>query len=483
MSNTFTVRHSSIVVPDYNVGDCPQLEKMLSIWDDVYFQPKPLGMQYNEDTKTLYLPRGMDVSYIEYLLNRRHEMDYEHDPADNASIRLKVEPRNEMQQNSIAFLVGEGKFSSTKKKSQLALNLATGEGKTYCLIAGLSFMRTKAMILTHADSIKAQWKESLLKMTDVLENQILNVDGSKVVRKIMKMEGPLPWKIFLINRRTLYSYAKKEGWDAVDAFMKKTGVGVKVYDEAHLEFETLMHIDFHSNTKKTIYLTANFERSEYKENSVFKLSFKNIPKHGDSNVTSKGKHIIYVPIFYNSNPSDIDRLGMRGIRGWFDKNKYTDYQVQSDKFYKVLEEIITKLYKSNENKLLIMTSKIDSTEAVSEYIKNRFPEYSCGKYNSSMKPEDKLKTLEGDIISSTPKSLGTGNDIPGLRFIINSEPYTSSVQANQTAGRLRALDSGAKTFYIELIDEGFPDVVRMYKKRLPVFKKKCEDIMKLRIKL
>lgn len=249
MSENILVKHSSIVVPEYTPGDSTKIEKMLSVWDKVNFKVKTPGLQYDEESKTLYLPRGMDVSYIEHLLQRRAQLETEPDPHSKASIRLKTEPRNNIQVKSIAFLLGQGKYN-TGQSSQLALNLDTGDGKTYVTIAGLSFMKTKAMILTHAESIKEQWRKSLTDMTDLLDEQILNVDGSKTIRMIMKLKGEPPWKVFLVNRRTIQSYAKKEGWDAVHEFFKKIKIGVKVYDEAHIEFETMMHIDFHSNTKK-----------------------------------------------------------------------------------------------------------------------------------------------------------------------------------------------------------------------------------------
>lgn len=478
MSENILVKHSSIVVPEYTPGDSTKIEKMLSVWDKVNFKVKTPGLQYDEESKTLYLPRGMEVSYIEHLLQRRAKLETEPDPHSKASIRLKTEPRNNIQVKSIAFLLGQGKYN-TGQCSQLALNLDTGDGKTYVTIAGLSFMKTKAMILTHAESIKEQWRKSLTDMTDLLDEQILNVDGSKTIRMIMKLKGEPPWKVFLVNRRTIQSYAKKEGWDAVHEFFKKIKIGVKVYDEAHIEFETMMHIDFHSNTKKTIYLTATFERSEFKENIVFNNAFKNVPKFGLETRVDKERHIVYVPVMYNSRPSFTERGLVKGRMG-FNKNKFCDLQMENDTFFNTLKWTIDALYKDNNNKLLIMTSKISSTEVVAEFIKKEYPQYTCGIYNSSMSDEDKKKTMEMDIISSTPKSLGTGNDIPGLRFVINAEPYASIVQANQSAGRLRSLGAGIKTFYVELVDEGYPDVVRLYKKRLPAFKKKCLDIMKIR---
>ena len=90
--------------------------------------------------------------------------------------------------------------------------------------------------------------------------------------------------------------------------------------------------------------------------------------------------------------------------------------------------------------------------------------------------EEKARIDVVDIISSTPKSLGTGSDISGLRFMIMTEPYSSSVSANQISGRLREYAPDAYTFYIELVDIGFPKVLDMYKKRLKIFKKKCVSV-------
>lgn len=212
---------------------------------------------------------------------------------------------------------------------------------------------------------------------------------------------------------------------------------------------------------------------------VFNNAFKNVPKFGLETRVDKERHIVYVPVMYNSQPSFTERGLVKGRMG-FNKNKFCDLQMENDRFFDTLKWAIDALYKDNNNKLLIMTSKISSTETVADFIKKEYPQYTCGIYNSSMSDDDKKKTMEMDIISSTPKSLGTGNDIPGLRFVINAEPYASIVQANQSAGRLRSLGDGIKTFYVELVDEGYPDVVRLYKKRLPAFKKKCVDIMKIR---
>lgn len=473
-------KHTSIVVPNYELEDNTKIELMLSVWNDLYYRHEPIGYYYNEERKELLLPRGLDLNYLEKEFQMPVNVVYKSDEADPASYRLKVEPRSDIQRKSISYLLGEGDFGYTKKHSQLTLNLDTGDGKTYCVIAALTFMKTKSMIITHTDSIKEQWKNSIIKMTDIDEKYIFNIDGSSTIKKILKLDK-LPYKIYLINHRTIYSYAKKHGWDKITELFTKLRIGVKVFDEAHLEFKNLIRTDLHTNTKKTFYLTANFERSEYKENKVFNLCFKNIAKYGVETKKEKRKHINYVPIMFNSKPDLVQRADMKGRKGWFDKNKYSDYLINKPMFYDMLKWLVDNFPNTMEGRLLIMVSKINATEAVHDYLTQIYEDKNIGIYNSTIADEEKKKVAESaDIISSIPKSLGTGNDIPNLRFVINAEPYTSPITANQAAGRLREYSEEDNTFYIELIDTGFPDIVKMYKKRLPIFKKKCKNILEIK---
>lgn len=476
------VKHSGIVVPNYELGEVPKLESNLSTYDSVYFTERPMAYDYDADRSTLYIPRGMTISEAEDLLRRTAEYDYDCNESDDTLIRLLKEPRNTIQQRSIAYLLGEGDFKYTKTKSQIALNLDTGDGKTYCVIAALSFMRTKSLIMTHIDNIKHQWIDSIKKFTDTSEDYILDVKGSKVIDKVMSIpSNKLPWKTYLVNRKTLNSYAKKHGWKAVEEFIEHIKVGVKVFDEAHIEFETMMNIDFHSNVKKTIYLTANFERSEFRENKVFKYSFRNIPTFGVSTYDEKERHIIYVPVFFNSRPSMEAKMGMRGIKGWLDKNKYSDYLTDKEVFFNVLKQMLDTCI-SQEGRILVLTSKISSTEVVADFIRETYPGKQVGVYNSSIDNKLKEEIKENyQIISSTPKSMGTGTDLPGLRFVLNFDVYSSNVLANQVSGRLRPLPNGDNTFFFEFVDSGVPDVGKMYKKRLPIFKKKCKSIKQINL--
>lgn len=469
MSNIIA-RHTSTIIPYYNIGDCTYLENMLSVWDSITFANKNLGFIYDEDKKELRIPRSISLDFLEKKLNKNIVVDKNHDPFDVASFRMKTMPRNDLQRNSISFLLGEGKFDYTKKASQLSLNLETGDGKTYCTIAAMSILKCKTIIFSHKEDIKEQWLNSLLTMTDIDKDLIFNIDGSKSIKKLLKMDK-LPYKVFLVNHRTISEYAKKNGNHSITELFNKLRVGLKVYDEAHLSFTNIITVDMYTNTKKTFYITSTFNRSDYKEDKVFNTCFKNICKFGKETRDSKRKHIIHIAAHFNSKPNLQDQVKCKKF-GRFDKNYYVDYQLSKDYLYRGMIEFIN-LFKDKDGKLLIIIPKKSSVDLITKLINEDYPDKVVIPYHSGIPQEIKDKKNEADIICSTRESIGTGVDIPGLRFIICTEPYSSQVSADQIPGRLREFAEDKFTFYVELIDTGFDFSKSMHKRRLKHFEKKC----------
>lgn len=468
------VQYSRILINDYDLGDCPKLEKYLSIWDKARFCYVPIGYFYDEEKRQLRIPRGIDVMFVEKLLNEISVMSYEPDPYDRCSIKATMFPRDDIQKKSIAFLVGEQGFEYTTKYSQLALTLATGTGKTYVTCAASQFFNTKIMVITPIDRIKKQWYESFINMTDVTESQIYDMDSSTAIEKLYDMKK-LPYKVYIVNHGTLNAYAKSHGWDEVHELFRYIKIGVKVYDEAHLNFENTIRIDLNTNTKRTIYLTATFERSDNDQNRVFNRCFNNVVKYGVELRKDMRKHIMFLGIMYNSNPSVIDEASMMTIRGW-NKNAFAKYQLHDKEFFNALLYAI-KYFTNYEGKILILSTTIELVDKITEFIKENFPDYSVASLHSKINDSERDNVLSADIISSTPKSAGTGVDIKGLRTVIMTEAYSSKVQADQVPGRLREYSDSAKTFYVELIDKGFSHAYTMYCRRLPVLKKKCKKIL------
>lgn len=467
------VKQTHIEVPNYTLGGKIEIEKMLSVWDDIYHKLIPIGYSYDEETRTLILPRGLDLGFLESKFNLPLEIDRNYNKYNRVSYKLKVEPRDDNQVRSIAFLLGEGEFNYAKRYSQQTLNLDVGQGKTYVTIAASTFLQMTTLVITHVNGIKSQWMSSYTKFTNIDEQYMCDIRGSKQIDKLMKEKNP-KYKIYFVNHDTIKSWCKKNGWDKLNDVFKHLGIGLKIYDEAHVEFSSVLNIDFNTNVYKTFYLTATFERGFYSENKVFYNCFKNIAKFGVETKESLRKHIVYIAVKFNTKPNIDQQIKIKGRKG-FDRNAYIDYQIKNGKIFDVIK-YVSEYFKNQEGKLVVLSSKIDSSFIFTEYMQELYPDKKVIPWNSQVSDEIKETVNECDIISSTPKSLGTGIDIHGLRFMIMTEPYSSQITANQVPGRLREYGPDMYTFYVELIDMGFPKVNEMYRKRMKIFKERFVSI-------
>lgn len=464
------VFHTHIEINRYELGDAPNLEKLLSVWNDSTFTLEPTGYHYDEEKKRLYIPRGCDIGILERMFGYSANIIYNPDSYDEISMRIIKTPKDDIQRLAISFLLGEGEFTYTKRFSQLLLNLGTGRGKTYSTAAAMSFFRLKTMVITHTNKIKSQWYDTFIDMTDLDETHICCINNGMDIKRLLKKGNP-KYKVYLVNHGTLSSYGKTNGWEAVRELFIYLRIGLKVIDEAHLFFANMLKIDMFSNCKKSIYLTATFERSNRYEKNLFKVAMNNVTRYGAELNELSRKHIMYLALAYNSKPP-LDMQAYMYTMRKFNKYRYAQYLSTSKKFYEVLEYIIN-FVKDKEGKILILSSTTEMCDCIKTFIEKKYPEKSVSLYHSKVDKELKERALDADIICSTPQSNGTGSDIRGLRSVINTEAYSSTVTADQTAGRLREYSPTDNTFYIELIDKGFNAVYEMYKRRASTIKKKC----------
>ena len=472
MEKKIVLYNTRIDIHGYEIGDCEELESSLCVWNQIYFRLEPRGLQYNEKEKILSVPRGIDVNFLVSKLKLPVYTDTNYNKFDKVNLKLKYEPRNDIQIKSLAFLTGEGKFKYTQEYSQLSLNLDTGDGKTYCVIASLCLHKMKAIIITHTENIKDQWKKSLIKFTNIDPRRICDLTGTKKMED-MFTEDVNAYDMYLVNHGTIQSYAKKNGWENLNRFFEYIRVGIKVFDEAHLHFKSIINVDLNTNVHKTFYLTATFERTDKSEDRVFHLCFKNIAKYGYETRGEKRKHIKYVAVKFNSKPNMEDQMSIKTKMG-FNRHAYMDYQLNKGVIFDVVKYVMD-TFGRLDGKALVLSSKIESADKLKDMIVEWYPDKSVGIYHSKISKAEKEGIKEYDIISSTPQSCGTGFDVPGLRYNIMLEPYNATITANQVCGRLREIPN-EYTYHIELIDVGFPKVKEMYRKRLKVFKEKCYSV-------
>lgn len=477
MAKEIVLNNTSIDIYDYKPGDCEELEKSLSVWNSSYYRYEPRGLVYDEEKEILTVPRGIDVSFLSSKLKCPIRTNINYNEYDKIKVKLKTEPRNETQIKSIGFLTGEGNFKYTKEYSQQTLNLDTGEGKTYCVIASLCLLKCKTIIITHTENVKEQWIKSINKFTNIDMRRVCDIHGSKILEDLESDEDLVnSYDIFMVNHGTIQQYAKKHDWKTLNYLFKRLKIGIKIFDEAHLHFKSILNVDLHTNVYKTFYITATFERTDIGEDKVFRLCFKNIAKFGYETRGDKRKHIKYVAVMFDSKPNMEDKMSIRGPKG-FDRHAYVDYEIEKGVIFDVIQYVMDTFGKI-DGKCMILSSKINSSEVIADKVREWYPDKDLKVFHSKMSKKDKEGMKDADIISTTPQSAGTGTDIPGLRYNIMCEPYNAKITAQQVCGRLREIPE-EYTYHIELIDVGFPKVKEMYKNRLKVFKEKCYSVSKV----
>lgn len=474
------VKHSRIEVNNYELGDCPKLEYFFTIYDPVTHSYYMKGLDYDQKRKVLILPRGLDISWLEFTLNGDAKVDNNYDEFDYVSepIMIKNMPRDNEQREALRFILGKAEYHSNSAKSQLSINLNTGKGKTYVTVAAISYWLVRSIIIASTKGIINQWKDRIEEYTDIKPREIYIIEGSNSIERLFNRDVG-QYKIFLASHATLKSYGDKNGWDKIGLLFKYLKIGIKVYDEAHQNFDNILKIDYHTNTYKNLYLTATPKRSAQNEDNIYQLAFKNVPKI-DLFKEDKDPHTQYIAMHFNSKPSPAIISGCKNKFG-FNRLAYIDWVIDNERFLNFSYVLMDKIFKLTQDgsKALIYIGTNKAISKFYDFLINAYPQYKyqIGIYTSIIPDDQKEDMLNKRIILSTTKSCGAAMDIHGLKVtVVLAEPFRSEVLARQTLGRTRA----DNTFYIDCVDDGFFYCKSYFNSKKPIFNKyatKCTNIV------
>jgi hypothetical protein len=475
------VNFSHYVIPEYEIGDCTRLERQLSIFDNRYYQLRPIGLTYDEDEKELRIPRGFPEKYLSSLLGRTLDIRDKAMDSEKMKINLLQEPREKLQTEVISFLCGgSNKYQYTKRHTQLFCDLNTGKGKTYCATAAMSYFKQKTVVFTPSriSKVSDQWLEGILAATDKRKQDILIVTGSKMCLGILegKYENV---DVFIFNRATVLSFAKTYGWRKFQEMIEKTKAGIKIVDEAHLDFATNVKIDCYTNIKRNWYLTSSAGRGSIDEDKIFKNVFDTVPILGKEFTTIENNHIVMLVFKFSHVPTTKQRLGCKtkeGLSSALYSNYLMDKAGARTEFFNTLNHALKTIfvkYKDSDGKLLILGASRELLRTISKFLAANYPQYSVGMYTSDIDRKVREKELSNDIILGTEKGVGTGADIKDLQFMINLIPYSNKIYADQLPGRLR--NNGRNVFYMELVNTGFPEASNQFDNRVKHLGKKAKQ--------
>ena len=140
-------RPSHIAITEYDIGDNRKLENAYIYTKN--WVKKPIGICYDRDSRELRIFGGASQYFISQLCNNELNIKEENlfDPYDNISLRFQNFPRDHLQIDMIQFLIGGGEWAANKNCTQIASSAETGEGKTFCATAMITYLRVKTIII------------------------------------------------------------------------------------------------------------------------------------------------------------------------------------------------------------------------------------------------------------------------------------------------------------------------------------------------
>jgi hypothetical protein len=479
--------YSKIVIYDYTFGYCPAIEKLFSVYDPLTHMKYLKGCVYDYETKTLILPRGLNVERLLNLLGSGLEPKVitRPDPVMKLEkpIMMKYHPKSEVQREALHFALGIQGYERNKAKTQISINVNTGVGKTYIAIAAAAFLNMKELIITHTRDMMYQWKSEIKSFTDTEDREICVIEnGSRDFHAIINGDKDVTEvKYFIVGHASINRFGNNFGWDKISDFFQTIGIGLKVFDEAHKYFDNLLRIDFTTNTWKTIYLPATPERSDREENRIYQASFSAVPAI-DLFDENNDPRTHYVALHYSSRPTpyeavscDIKHGGFR----MFNAAKYADYVVNKPEFFKML--FIVMEIARVRGKSIFYIESIHAIDIIYNWMVYTFPELEgqIGILHSKIPDEVRDYQTQMPIILTTIKSCGEGKHIDNLALgVLLAAPYSSKPLLRQVLGRMRNFN----TMLIYCIDHGFQKINGYYQSSLGMFAKYALDVSDLNLR-
>lgn len=474
--NSIEVRNSCIIIHGYTMGECERLENIFKVFDPVTHKFYTVGCFYDAQNRDFYIPSGMQLWKIKHYLgyNADYVRTMHHSYISTKDIKIKYPPRDEEQLKALKFMCDIDEFSNLDNVPARHVNLMTGKGKTYCSIACISFFRIKSIIITGSNTLLNQWKDEFLHYTNLESSDIIQLSGSGMVNMVLNgtSKKAMNASIILCTHGTLRSFGETYGWNRVYELFEKLGIGIKIFDEAHTNFDNTLMIDFYTNVWRTYYVTATPGRSNFRENAIYNIAFTETPKI-DLFDPEKDPHTQYVAIKWNSRPNALQISQCNNSKYGLDRMKYVDYLTKDFDFYKMMYIVmdLTQTAIKEGGRVLMYIGTNNGILRVYKWIVDNYPQYygRIGIFTSLIESkEDKLKEKASDkvILLSTTKSAGLGEHIEGLKLtIVLAEPFKSEIIARQTLGRTRDKD----TTYIDMVDLGFKYTRKYYYEKIPVF--------------
>ncbi len=449
------IRTSGINIP-YNHELFESIELSLNRnirgWNEVLTNMK----FYQETEEGILIPRFYPLNEDVYSIT---------DDGDSIEVESNIIPRNKRQENSIDFLIDNDCG---------ILKLEPGSGKNVISIAAMSHIKKRTIIFVHKDSLMNQWKDEIIKHTNLSESDISRLSSSSYKDDFKK-------PIILSTVQTVLKCLSSDKKEDFIFYIQNSGLGLAFFDECHTTVgpEQFSKVSICLKCKRIHGLSATPQRTDGNDD-IIRWHLGNIKYfEAESNELLKPK--IYMMYF----PHDVynkKRIKYLTWGGSFNISRYQSQLYKSESYISTCCNIIRKLYNQGKNILVlgvrteyllkiakecnISKSEIGifipsaaSNETVSRKTKKKVKKYNISIDEVSDIEYSISSFLDKRIIFSTYLACRDGNNRKDLDALVMTYPTSNPIQA---IGRiLRVPDDGKEknAIVIDLVDTQGPNVI------------------------
>lgn len=429
-------------------------------------------LHYNKITNMLHFPRYDYESFIQLITSANCTLNIIDIPtAYGKEVEIPLDPaygpKDAAQAAAIDYLV-DGDDGPMR-----GLAIQTGQGKTFSAITTIARRGRRGMICV--GGMTDQWVAEIKKFTLLWDEDIYVLQGQPSVDKLFKnIDQSISPKIIVASIDTLRGYARdKESYSSYppfDEFCDYLQIGVRVIDEAHLDFFTNMMIDLRLNVALTIPLTATFGRENRDAKRIFDAHYPPSVRFGEG--TFK-KYVSTYAYRYQSGVNDVPTRAWKTPQG-YSHAKYEDWLLTHQQkllyvYTNVYRPIIEGHYlniKQPGQRLLILCATVAMCNWFETKLRLEYPDLTTNIYIGET--DDEILSTS-DIIVSTPGSCGTGRDVKQLRSLLATISIGGDNLNKQVFGRLRELPNGDTPVMVYSYHTGIGPQIRHHEKRKAIY--------------
>lgn len=418
-----------------------------------------------------------------------HLIDYEVLPIPvGADVDLPFapgyEPRDQQKDIINGILTNKGSPSNF-------VGLQTGKGKGFVSSYSISKLRKRIAIVVRP-MYMYKWVEDIKKYLMIPEESILTVAGSKELKALLMMadQNMLDGiSVIIISNKTMQrwfdlyeDYREKSldlGYaDVPENFFAKINAGVRLVDEAHLDFHLNFKLDLYTNIEKAIALTATLVDKDTFMEEMYDIAY---PKESRLNGGPLHKYAHAYAVCYNLKEDR--KVRTKDFRSGNYSHSSFESSIMSkpdflESYLKVFHRIVQigfmDDYKPGERCIIFCYSKEMCTHVVKK-LSSIYPKLDIRRFVSE-DPEENI--YEPDICVSTLGSGGTAHDIQGLKTCIMSNAVDSLKSNIQALGRLREIPGLEVRFYY-FVCNSVPKHVEYHKAKLQLLSSRAASVKEL----